>query len=80
MKIFSRQAIFFCVVVCANNFFRLPLSVDNLFFTRVSNQWSRLVMMMMMMMMILIIISFYGFCCFSFLFTPRLTGYGMRPV
>ena len=32
MKIFSRQTIFFCVVVCANNFFsRLHLPADNFF-------------------------------------------------
>ena len=29
MKISSRQTIFFCVVVCANNFFRLHLSANN---------------------------------------------------
>ena len=31
MKIFSRQTIFFCVVVCANNFFRLHLPANNSF-------------------------------------------------
>ena len=32
MKIFSRQTIFFCVVVCANNFFfRLHLPANNFF-------------------------------------------------
>ena len=31
MKIFSRQTIFFCVVVCANNFFQLHLPANNFF-------------------------------------------------
>ena len=31
MKFFSRQTIFFCVVVCANNFFQLHLPANNFF-------------------------------------------------
>ena len=50
MKIFSRQTIFFCVFVCANNFFPAASFCRQFFlYTTVSNQWSRLVMMMMTM-------------------------------
>ena len=76
MKIFSRQTIFFCFVVCVNNFFRLHLSADNFFlYTCVQA-----------------VVSvgddededinnkFFMVFVFSFLFTPRLTGYSMRPV
>ena len=45
MKIFSRQSnVFLCCCLCKQFCFRLHLSADNLFCTRVSNQWSRLVM------------------------------------
>ena len=86
MKIFPNKQFFSVLLSVQTIFFRLHLSADNFFCTRVSNQWSRLVIMMMIMMVILIIIIIiiiiinFLWCFFSFLFTPRLTGYGMHPV
>ena len=87
MKIFEDKQFFSVLLSVQTIFFRLHLSAGNFFCTRVSNKWSLLVMMMMMIIIItiiiiiIIVINFLWFLLFfSFLFTPRLTGYGMRPV
>ena len=86
MKIFPRQTIFFCIVVCANNFFPAASFCRQFFlYTCVqpmvsvgdhdddydgdnnnnnNNNNNNKFFMVF----------------FSFLFTPRLTGYGLRPV
>ena len=56
MKIFPRQTIFFLYCCLCKQFFSGCIFLQTIFFVRVSNQWSRLVIMMMIMMVIIIII------------------------
>ena len=81
------QTIFFRLHLSADNCLLYTCSQPVVSVGDDDDMMMMIMMMMMMIMMItiiviiiIIIINFLCFLFFSFIFTPRLTGYGMRPV
>jgi len=59
MKIVSRQTIFFCVVVCANNFFPAASSCKQFLCVCVQSMVSVVVVVVVVIIIIIIIIIIY---------------------